>query len=144
MERKLLERRELPNGLLLEFWDESRKVAGDRWYVSVRAVVSVPLLEHPPQSVHSAVMEFILREVGDHLCFQLREERNFIADADMAATREELKEVFVKNSLSYLSHPDFSSRFVSRKMQEMAEKMGWGNEHLQRFLDGLRRPAERS
>jgi hypothetical protein len=141
MERRLLERRGLSNGLLLEFWDESRKLAGNRWYVAVRAVVPVPLSEHSPQGMPSTVMEIILREVGDHLCFQLKEERHFIAEAEVAALRQELKEVFIKNSLPYLSHPDFPSRFVSRKMQEVREKMGWGNEHLQRVLERLRRPA---
>ncbi|HYA01993.1 MAG TPA: hypothetical protein VEI04_02635 [Syntrophobacteria bacterium] len=140
---RLLERRELSNGLSLEFWDESRRLTGGRWYVAVRAVVPVPLSEHFPQGISSAVMEFILTEVGDDLCFQLREERNFIAKADMAATREELKEVFIKNSLSYLCRADFPSRFVSRKVREVAEKMDWGSEHLQRLLDRLRRPGSR-
>jgi hypothetical protein len=38
----------------------------------VRAIVPVPLSEHFPQGIPSAAMEFILREVGDDLCFQLR------------------------------------------------------------------------
>jgi hypothetical protein len=59
----------------------------------------------------------------------------------MAATREELKAVFVKNSLSYLCRPDFPCRFVSRKVQEVAEQMDWGSEHLKRLLDRLRRPG---
>jgi hypothetical protein len=140
MAPRLLARRELPNGLFLEFWDESRKLTGDRWYVAVRAVVSVPLLEHSPKAVPAAVVELILREVGDHLCFQLKEERNFIAETEVEALREELQEVFVNNSLSYLSRPDFPARFVARKVWEVAEKMGWGDEHLQRLLDGLRTP----
>jgi hypothetical protein len=143
MEPRLLARRELPNGLFLEFWDESRKLAGDRWYVAVRAVVPVPLSEHSPEDVPAAVMELILREVGEHLCFQLREERNFIADTDADAVRKDLQGVFVKNSLPYLSRPDFPSRFVARKVWEVAEKMGWGDEHLQRLLAGLRRPLSR-
>jgi hypothetical protein len=141
MRRRLLERREPANGLFLEFWDESRKLAADRWYVAVRAVVPIPLSEYPLEGTPSPVMEFILREVGDHLCFQFKEERNFIAEADVATLKEELKEGFAKTSLSYLSHPAFPSRFVSRKVREVAEKMGRGNEHLQRLLDGLRRPA---
>jgi hypothetical protein len=140
MAPRLLARRALPNGLFLEFWDESRKLTGDRWYVAVRAVVPVSLLEHSPKAVPAAVVELILREVGDHLCFQLREERNFIAETEVAALKEELQEVFVKNSLSYLSRPDFPSRFVTGKLWQVAEKMSWGDEHLQRLLDGLRRP----
>jgi hypothetical protein len=141
MRRRLLERRKLPNGLFLEFWDESRKLAGHRWYVAVCAVVPIPLSEHPLEGTASTVMDFILREVGDHLRFQLKEARNFIAEADVAALKEELKEVCIKNCLSYLSRPDFPPRFVARKVWEVAEKISWGDEHLQRLLDGLRRPA---
>jgi hypothetical protein len=143
MAPRLLARSELPNGLSLEFWDESRKLAADRWYVAVRAVAPVPLAEHSPKAVPAAVMELILREVGEHLCFQLMEERNFIAETEVEALRGELQEVLVENVLSYLSRPDFPSRFVARKVWEVTEKMGWGDEHLQRLLDRLRRPISR-
>jgi hypothetical protein len=143
MAPRLLARSKLPNGLSLEFWDESRKLAGDRWYVAVRAVVPVPFAEYSPKAVPAAVMELILSEVGEDLCFQLMEERNFIVETEMEALRGELQEVLAKNVLSYLSRPDFPSRFVARKVWEVAEKMGWGQEHLQRLLDGLRRPFSR-
>lgn len=42
-EVKYLEDEQLANGVLVRFFDESRRVAGDRWQVTVRydAVVSV-------------------------------------------------------------------------------------------------------
>jgi len=138
---RLMERTELPNGVTLEFWDESRKVVGDRWYVSVRAVVPVPLLDHQLENIAPEVMEFIRTAVGDHLCFQLREEKNFVGEADVDALREEFKRVFLSNSLPYLSRPDFPSRFVSSKLREAADKMKQGREYVDRFLDGLRRPV---
>jgi len=136
-----MERRELANGLTLEFWDESRKVVGDRWYVGVRAVVPVPLSDHQVDHVAPGVMEFIRDAVGDHLFFQVREEKNFVAEAEVDALREEFKRVFISNSLPYLSRPDFPSRFVSGKLKDAADKLKQGKEYVDKFLDGLRRPA---
>lgn len=141
MAPRLMERRELPNGVTLEFWDESRRVVGDRWYVGVRAVVPVPLSDHQVDHIAPEVMEFIRTEVGEHLCFQLKEEKNFVAEAEVDSLTEEFKRVFLGNSLPYLSRPDFPSRFVSRKLREAAEKMKQGREYVDKFLDGLRRPA---
>ncbi|HYR03101.1 MAG TPA: hypothetical protein VES58_07130 [Syntrophobacteria bacterium] len=141
MAPRLMERRELPNGVTLEFWDESRKVVGDRWYVGVRAVVPVPLLDHQVDHVAPEVVEVVRTEVGENLCFQLREQKNFVAEAEVDALREEFKRVFLSNSLPYLSRPDFPSRFVSSKLREAAEKMKQGKEYVEKFLNGLRRPA---
>ena len=126
--------------MTLEFWDESRRVVGDRWYVGVRAVVPVPLSDHQVDHVAPEVVEVIRNEVGENLCFQLREEKNFVAEAEVDAQREEFKRVFLTNSLPYLSRPDFPSRFVSRKVREVGEKMGQGKEYIDKLLDGLRRP----
>ena len=141
MAARLLERRELPNGVTLELWDESRRVAGDRWYVGVRAVVPVPLSEHQLDHIAPEVVELIRTEVGEHLCFQLKEEKNFVVEGEVDSVREEFKRVFLRNSLPYLSRPDFPSRFLSRKIREVADKMGLGKEYLDKFLDGLRRPV---
>jgi hypothetical protein len=140
MEKTFLERQELPNGLFLEFWDESRKLAGDRWYVGIRAVVPVPVPEDPPHGISPEVIKLIYREVGDHICFQLKEERHFISEGELNSLKEQVKEVFLKNLLSYLSHPDFPNRFLIRKLKEVADKMPWGGEYLQKVLDQLRRP----
>lgn len=143
MTPRLLERRELPNGLALELWDESRKVAGDRWYVAVWAVVPVPLAEHQLDDVSPKVNDFIRREVGDHLYYQHREERHFVAEAEVGSLREELKHLFLTNSLSYLSRPDFPCRFVGRQVREVADKIECGKEYLERLVAALRRPNSR-
>jgi hypothetical protein len=140
MAPRLMERRELPNGVTLEFWDESRRVAGDRWYVGVRAVVPIRLSDHQVDHIAPEVMEFVRTKTGDHLCFQLKEGKNFVADDEVDSVREEFKRLVLRNSLPYLSRPDFPSRFVSRKLREAADKMKQGREYVDKLLDGLRRP----
>ena len=108
--------------------------------MGVRAVVPVPLSDHQVDHISPEVMDFIRTEVGEHLCFQLREGKNLVAEGEVDSLRDEFKRVFLRNSLPYLSRPDFPSRFLSRKVKEVAEKMGLGKEYLEKFLEGLRRP----
>ncbi|NIQ89102.1 MAG: hypothetical protein GWN93_08465, partial [Deltaproteobacteria bacterium] len=44
MSEKLIEKITLPNGLILEIWDTSHRMAGDRWQVSLLAKVEVTVL----------------------------------------------------------------------------------------------------
>ncbi|UCG11432.1 MAG: hypothetical protein JSU72_12890 [Deltaproteobacteria bacterium] len=141
MTKRLIERRKLANGLCLEFWDESRKLAGDRWFVGIRAVVPVTVPRDPPQGIPPEVIQLVLKEVGEQICFQLKEERYFISEGEVNSVREQLKEVFLKNVLSYLSHPVFPNRFLTRKLQDVADKMHGGPDYLQKVLDQLRGPG---
>lgn len=141
MTKKFLERKELSNGLVLEFWDESRKLAGDRWYVGIRAVVPVPVDQYPPENISLEVIQLIRSEVGDHIYFQHKTEKNFVAESEVNSLREHLKELFIENSLSYLSHPDFPKRFLALKLAEVADKMHMGDDYLQKVLDQLRAPS---
>lgn len=140
--RKLLQCKQLPNGLRLELWDESRKVAGDRWYVGVRAVAAVALPRETPEGISPEVLRILKREVGEYIYCQFLEERNFIAEQEVLTILDELKEVFLKNTLSYLSHPDFPRRFLIRKTREIQQKLPWGEDYVRKILDEVRFPRE--
>lgn len=45
MEQTLIKTIELSNGLKLNFYDISRKLAGDRWYVGLIARIDIPLID---------------------------------------------------------------------------------------------------
>jgi len=45
VEQTLIKTIELNNGLKLHFYDISRKLAGDRWYVGVIARIDIPLID---------------------------------------------------------------------------------------------------
>jgi hypothetical protein len=132
-----MERSRLPNGLWLELWDESRKVAGDRWYVAFRAVLPVPLPE-ALEGIRLEVIQMLRRNVGDHIYYQFLEARNFIAEKDVPALRDGLKGAFLATALTYLSHPDFSGKFLIRKAREIGEKMICGEEYVHKLLNELR------
>jgi hypothetical protein len=140
----LLEQRILSNGLRLEIRDESRKVAGDRWRVSLRALVSVPLPADPPEGISRETLELLRREVGETVFFHQVETRNFIAEKDTSRVLENLKKTFLENSLAYLSHPCFAGRFLKSTAVKIQEQGRYGPEYLQKTLMTLKPPGEDS
>jgi hypothetical protein len=135
---KLLEVIDLPNGLRLEFWDESRPIAGDRWYVGLRALVPVPI---PETSEKSEQTIFLLKEaLGKEACYQHLMERHFIPWEGVPSVLGEMKKSFLANSLSYLSHPEFPKRFLLSKARELEKRRAWGAEYAQKTVQELLRP----
>jgi hypothetical protein len=138
MTGKLLEKRELANGLRLEFWDESRPVAGDRWLVKVRVVLRVPWPEEIPGEELQEVLQFLKQEVGETLHYQALQQRHFVAAKDMRKVGEELKERVLANSLAYFSHPAFPGRFVRLKALEVKEKRIVAPDYLPKLFSELK------
>lgn len=135
---RLLEVIELPNGLNLEFWDESRPVAGDRWYVGLRALVAVPIPQVPGESAQGL---FLLKEaLGKEACYQHLMERHFISCEQVPSVLGEMRGNFVTNSLNYLSHPEFPRRFLLSKARELEKRRAWGPEYAEKIIQELRRP----
>jgi hypothetical protein len=139
---RLLERRRLSNGLWLEFWDESRKVAGDRWYVGIAAVVPVLLPDGQCSGVPTEALEMMRERVGPNVCFHRRFERNFIPEGEVEEVRDDLKRKFMKDSLPYLSHPDFARRFLIKASREVLQKASWGSDYLKKALIDLAHPYD--
>jgi hypothetical protein len=141
---RLLETIALRNGLALEFWDESRPTAGNRWYVAVRAVVAVPVTDPVPESPMTEILGLIRKEVGQVIYYQFLEERHFISAEEVTGQQQELMRIFADNSLKYLSHPEFPGKFIRRKVLEIKEKSGWPGEQVRKILEDLRGPERGS
>ncbi len=140
--RVLMDKVHLENGLTVEFWDESKHLVGDRWYVGIRAMVAIDIPDRSQEGFVKEHIEVLRSALGDRIYFQFLEERNFIPENEVERLKEELKEIFLKNSLSYLSHPDFARKFLLVKSEEAYSKKLMGPEYLERFLKGLKGPEE--
>ena len=74
---------ELKNVQTLELYDASRRVANDRWLVSLVARIAIPtdssLFDESDSSVNN--MEEIRNAIGEKIVFERRRERNFILNA---------------------------------------------------------------
>lgn len=124
-EVKHLEDEQLANGVMVRFYDESRRVAGDRWQVTVRydAVVSIPETFWSLVSGDPKMIEEIRAALGTEVVLTNVNERNFVS----AAEKEELIAEVVgrarKNIFGYLSEPEFPERYFKRCFKEAREKI---------------------
>jgi hypothetical protein len=125
MEEKPIERRELDNGLTLELYDRSRRVAGDRWQVSFEARLEVGLKREYFEGRHEPDIPFedIRGAVGEKVVYHHEKTRNFIAETEKDEVFRGLKERFLDANLVYLSSPDFPLKLILRQYQEVQGKL---------------------
>jgi len=126
-EQTLIKTMTLDNGLKLEVYDISRKLAGDRWYVGMVAQIDIPLtdslLANQPLSNYPAAE--IKNAMGAVVRFQQKRERHYIDEREKDALRHSLTESFIKNTLTYFSRPDFPAKYVFKAFQACLKRQTW-------------------
>ena len=116
--------KELANGMRLEYLDESKKLAGDRWLVKLRLRLSIPLQDwmedalggDDPQSL------FCREEFGDRLVHELFRERNFIDAGDKEALLSEMVHGFAEDMAGYLGKETFIRQLFTLKLAQATER----------------------
>jgi hypothetical protein len=127
MKEKLIKTMDLENGMQLNFYDTSRKIAGDRWQVSLVVRMEIPvtevLIKDPGQSTES--VNEIVTVLGENVLFEQKRERNFIDDTQKAKMFKELYDSFVNSTFVYLSNEAFPRKYIAKKYREAVEKGSW-------------------
>lgn len=111
----------LKNKLTLEIYDQSKKIAGDRWQVSLVGRIDIPVPGGEPLALKNGdtVSGTELKEaLGETVRFEYKTERNFVDDNEKEACFNELKTSFLKNTKAYLAHDDFQRSFILKKYRE--------------------------
>jgi hypothetical protein len=118
MTERLLLRHSLPNGLILELYDCSRPMAGDRWQVvlEVRLPIPVNVASLPPDLADRA--QEVLVALGPEIRFTQREVHHFIDAREVPGCLEEMQTRLVETLKGYLGHPDFARRYIRKKFAE--------------------------
>ncbi|RKX20377.1 MAG: hypothetical protein DRP51_05810 [Candidatus Zixiibacteriota bacterium] len=110
----------LKNGLTLEFIDNSRKIAGDRYVVVLKTRIEVPVsnswFSERDASIPS--IEDITKKVGDTVFFEQKKERNFVDENEKEAVLNNIIEVAEDFGIRYLGHPDFPKKLILKKYNE--------------------------
>ena len=119
MEHTLIKTIELSNGLKLDFYDISRKLAGDRWYVGVIARIDIPLIDSLLTNQHLShySVEELMKTLGESVRFQQKRERHYIDEREKDDLLNSLMNSFINRTLNYLSHPDFPVKYVLKQFQ---------------------------
>jgi hypothetical protein len=117
--------RKTGNAMAINFIDRSRKIAGDRWQVELVGEMEIPI----PQNFWTAVKEndvdlldCIRKKLGDRLPFSISRIRNFVADDEKEAIRNELISRFEENIAPYMDKPDFVRKLFLKKFKEARQK----------------------
>jgi hypothetical protein len=100
-------RQTLPNGLILEFYDRSRPMAGDRWQVilEVRLPIPVTAATLPPDLRDRA--EEVITALGQEIFFTKQEMRHFIDAREVPAMLQEIQTRLWEGLKDYMGHPEF-------------------------------------
>jgi hypothetical protein len=127
MKQTLIKTIELGNGLKLEFYDISRKLAGDRWYVAVIARIDIPMIDSLPTNQHLShySVEELRNALGESVRFQQILERHYIDEREKDDLLNSLMNSFIKRTLKYLSLHDFPGKFVLKEFQAYRKRETW-------------------
>ena len=109
MDESLIKKIDLNNGLTLEFIDVSRKVAGDRYQVTLKTRVAVPVEAKwfPENDPDQPGLADIIKKVGPAVVFEQKKERNFVDEKEKSAVLKDIMAVAEDFGVRYIGHPDF-------------------------------------
>ena len=81
-----------------DFYDISRKLAGDRWYVGMIVQVDIPLTDLllKTQQLSGYSVEEIRKALGESVSFQQKRERHYIDEREKDALLQGLMDSFIK------------------------------------------------
>lgn len=124
-EVKHLEDEQLANGIVVRFYDESRRVAGDRWQVTVRYDVEVSVSETfwSLVSGEPELIEEIRAALGAKIVLTNVNERNFIPAEEKEALVADIVSRARKNIFGYLANPEFPECYFKRCFKEAREEI---------------------
>jgi hypothetical protein len=122
---RLLKRHLLDNGLTLEFWDYSRPLVGDRWFISLAARIAIPVRPEtlPPELTANAAQ--VIEALGEEIIFAQKQERNFIAASETPAVLKDMQDRILALASGYFGHADFAARFIRKKFAEQQALEKW-------------------
>ena len=127
MEEKLIKTIDLENGLELKLYDASRKLAGDRWLVSLIARIEIPTNELLLKKDGSPLLNIdeVRKALGEKLLFEQKRDKIFIDEKEKDEVMKEIQDFFLSSSLSYFSHSDFPQKYVLKKFNEKIKRDSW-------------------
>lgn len=122
---KIVEKINLPNNLVLEFYDYSRIVAGDRWLVGLLARIPIKISEKDFIDKPKEIYRNFLKEYGTVIYFELKKERNFIDQTEKDQIFRQMLNELAEYSVSYMGHKSFAKRFIKRQIKAFEERQKW-------------------
>jgi hypothetical protein len=130
MSERLIEKIALPNGLILEIWDTSHLMAGDRWLVSLLAKVEVTVLPEYFSTLDDGEQAYqdLVAAHGNSLVFTQEKVSLFVDEGETKEVLTRLRRSIKDNLAAYLGNPKFASSYVLKKYGDLRDRQNWGAE----------------
>ena len=127
MKEKLIKTMNLENGMQLNFYDASRRLAGDRWLISLIVLMEIPVVEALINDEETSMdsMGEIKKVLGEKVLFEQKRDRIFVGESEKQTVFEETYNFFIESLLGYLSNKAFPKRYVLKKYREKVEQESW-------------------
>ncbi len=127
MEELLVEKLALANGLDVYFYDCSRKIAGDRWYVKLLARIPVETNKERFERLGGEphLYDDFVEATGGIVNFELHKERNFVDEREKDQVFKAILSRLKEHALDYMAHEDFADKFLKREIQAFMERRNW-------------------
>ena len=97
---------ELTSGLQVDFYDESIKVAADRYMVRLRFCMNIPVSEDKVSSL------------GPSVNFEQIRERIFVSADQKEIVLQTLLDTCISHATQYMGHPDFVPKYLEKLLSE--------------------------
>jgi hypothetical protein len=118
----------LENGLELELYDASKKVAGDRWLVKLIAKIDIPVKNYLEDMASDIDVKDVLKILGDNIRFEKPMERNFVDDKEKEMMLNGFLNTFIDTSVPYYSTLNFPKQLIEKKYKEAKFRINWYKE----------------
>ncbi len=114
----------LDNGLIVEIIDQSRLIAGDRWYVKIVCVTTGP---YPADKCKKLLTEeqfqaFEEKYPDCEIVFSYEKERNFVDDAVKEEVLQELVDNIESSNIDYMAKQSFADNLLDKTIEEFIQE----------------------
>ena len=119
---EIIEQRSLENNMTLTVYDQSKKMAGDRWLIKIICEAELPVDEEFFSRISEAdiALQAEVREVmAGSVKFSATKERTFVAETERASLVELMVADILTNMVTYMNRPEFPERLFARKYEEI-------------------------
>jgi len=118
----IIEQRSLENNMTLTVYNQSKKMAGDRWLIKIICEAELPVGEEffSRLSETDLALQAEVREaMAGSVKFSATKERTFIAETERASLVELMVADILTNMVTYMNRPEFPEKLFARKYEEL-------------------------
>jgi len=109
---------DLENGEILEIINKSRMIAKDTWLIMLIFRIKIEINKIIIEKIKTLSENSIVDTLGGSVIYEAIHERNFIRENQKDHVLKNVRDSFLNTNMKYLSHPDFSYKYVIKKYNE--------------------------